>query len=99
MTHSKIVLGLMLAMAAGGARAQTTPRVEDLPDPLESDQRQILAQITDYALKYAQELPDFVCAEVTRHNVDSKGLRAILAWLARSTASSAMPATKEPTKS
>ena len=25
---------------------QTTPRVEDLPDPLESDQRKILAQIT-----------------------------------------------------
>jgi hypothetical protein len=70
--HSKIASGVWLAMAAL-AHAQTTPRVEDLPDPLESDQRKILAQITDYALKYAGTLPDFVCTEVTRHNVDQMG--------------------------
>jgi hypothetical protein len=71
--HSKIVLGVLLAAAARAQTATPAPRVEDLPDPLESDQRKILAQITDNALKYNAQLPDFICAEVTRHNVDQKG--------------------------
>jgi hypothetical protein len=68
----KFVLGVVLTLAVG-AQAQTNLRIEDLLDPSEAEQRKILAQITNNALKYAAALPDFVCTEVTRHNVDQTG--------------------------
>jgi len=73
--NSKIVLTMLLAVSAGtrAQLVQPAPRVEDYPDPLEADQRKILAQITDHAMKYSSELPDFTCEEITRHNVDQKG--------------------------
>jgi hypothetical protein len=70
--YLKVALGVLLALAVR-AHAQTTLRVEDLLDPSESDQRKILAQVTGNALQYAAGLPDFVCTEVTRHNVDQTG--------------------------
>ena len=41
------------------------------PDPQEL--RRILAQITENALSYVQQLPNFVCTQVTRRHVDPTG--------------------------
>ncbi len=58
----------MLAAAAG---AQTA--LDDTPPPAENEEKKILAQITENALKYGKDLPDFVCTKVTRQNVDPSG--------------------------
>jgi hypothetical protein len=61
---------LLLLLAV--ARAQT-PAQDDTIPPLDSEQKEILAHITENAMKYVDSLPDFVCNRITRRNVDSSG--------------------------
>lgn len=58
---------------ASVAWAQAEVRVDDDPAPSDSDQKIIIARITENALKYSQELPDFVCTKLTRHSADATG--------------------------
>jgi hypothetical protein len=55
------------------ACAQAKVPIEDEPPPSESDQKIILARITENALKYPKDLPDFVCSKLTRHSADATG--------------------------
>jgi hypothetical protein len=43
------------------------------PPPIEADQKVILDAIGAQALKYVQELPDFLCNQITRRNIDTSG--------------------------
>ena len=47
--------------------------LEDEPPPSDSDQKAILARITENALKYSTNLPDFVCNRLTRRSADPTG--------------------------
>src|SRR5580704_7074881 len=55
------------------ACAQTKVPIEDEPPPSDSDQKAILARITESALKYSKNLPDFMCNRLTRRSVDPTG--------------------------
>jgi hypothetical protein len=55
------------------ACAQTKVPLEDEPPPSDSDQKAILARITENALKYSKNLPDFVCNRLTRRSADPTG--------------------------
>ena len=61
---------LVLACAAYG---QSTVVMEDLPAPSDSEQKAILSRITENALTYSKDLPDFVCSKLTRHSADPTG--------------------------
>jgi hypothetical protein len=62
--------GVLLAMMAV-SQAQTVTLSDD--PPVDSDQKKIIAQLRENALKYGAGLPDFVCSVVTRHSLDSTG--------------------------
>jgi hypothetical protein len=64
--------GAFLALTCA-ACAQTTVRVEDEPAPSDAEQKTILARVTEAALKYSRDLPDFVCNKLTRHSADATG--------------------------
>lgn len=51
----------------------TTTQVSGPPPPPREKQEQILAQITQYAKTYTQQLPNFICTQVTRRWVDPAG--------------------------
>lgn len=55
------------------ACAQTAAPIEDEPPPSANDQKAILARITEKALKYSRDLPDFACNKVTRRSADPSG--------------------------
>src|SRR5579864_610464 len=64
-------LGVLVAMAAL-AHAQAPP-ADDAPAPPDSEIAKILAQARENALKYSRDLPDFICNQVTRRNLDQSG--------------------------
>ncbi|MGD1092318.1 MAG: hypothetical protein ABSB35_10035 [Bryobacteraceae bacterium] len=64
--------GALLALSVI-ACAQTKVPIEDEPPPSDSDQKAILDRITQNALKYSNDLPDFVCNRLTRRSVDPTG--------------------------
>jgi len=43
------------------------------PPPSSIEQKEILAQITDAALNYSENLPNFICLQVTRRYIDQAG--------------------------
>jgi len=60
---------ILLALAAAAAHAQTDPP----PPPSDADQKKIIADVTAKALEYTKNLPNFICTQVTRRNVDPTG--------------------------
>jgi hypothetical protein len=56
---------ILLALAAVSAYPQA--------DPNEAEQKKLIADITAKALEYTASLPNFVCTQVTRRNVDPTG--------------------------
>ena len=48
--------------------------VPEIPPPSPQEQKRILAETREYALNYTRQLPDFICAQVTRRFVDPAGL-------------------------
>ncbi len=76
-THINIERGLLLIpllLIAAAAHAQTPPPPDDdAPAPSDADQKKILSQITENALKYRLSLPDLVGSRLTRHNADQTG--------------------------
>jgi hypothetical protein len=53
---------------------QPVPAPPAIPPPSLEEQRQIIAQVRDYALNYTKRLPDFICTQVTRRYADPSGL-------------------------
>lgn len=65
----KLTIFLLLA-AAAACRAQEGPA------PLDEDEaKKVIADVRARAVAYSKELPNFVCTQVTRKNVDSTGTR------------------------
>jgi len=46
---------------------------EALPPPSTAEQKQVLAEATNYALNFTSQLPDFICTQVTRRYIDPTG--------------------------
>lgn len=44
-----------------------------IPPPSSIDQKQILDQITEQALNYTDNLPNYICTQVTRRHIDRSG--------------------------
>ncbi len=67
--------GLMTESAALPVAPPPPPKPVYVPPPPPSsiEQKEILAQITDLALNYSQNLPNFICLQVTRRFVDTTG--------------------------
>lgn len=67
--------GLMTESAALPAAPPPPPKPVYVPPPPPSsiEQKEILAQITDWAVNYSQNLPNFICLQVTRRYVDQTG--------------------------
>jgi hypothetical protein len=42
--------------------------------PPEAEQKKILADVTEYALNYTRNLPNFICLQVTRRHIDPSGI-------------------------
>jgi hypothetical protein len=53
--------------------AAPPPPVFILPPPSETEKRAILAEVTRNALEYTDNLPNFICTQVTRRHVDPTG--------------------------
>jgi hypothetical protein len=53
--------------------AEPAPAVVTIPPPSEADQKRILAEITQNALDYTKNLPNFICTQVTRRRYDPSG--------------------------
>jgi hypothetical protein len=51
----------------------TTTQQSGPPPPPSEEQEQILSKITQYAKSYTQQLPNFICTQVTRRWVDPSG--------------------------
>ena len=43
------------------------------PSPDSIEQKKVLGEATDYALNYSQTLPDYICTQVTKRYVDTRG--------------------------
>jgi hypothetical protein len=56
--------------------APLTPKPErpPMPPPPPEEQHRIIEEARDYALNYAERLPDFICTQVTRRYADPSGL-------------------------
>jgi hypothetical protein len=67
-----VQFGAFLALACT-AWSQAEVHVDDDPAPSDSEQKIILARVTENALKYSKDLPDFVCNKLTRHSADITG--------------------------
>lgn len=57
--------------SAAPAAAAPPPRTYATPAP--DEQKQILEQIREYALNYTDNLPNFICDQVTRRQMDPSG--------------------------
>lgn len=55
------------------ASAAAPAPVRTFATPSPEEQKQILEQIRDYAVNYTQNLPNFICDQVTRRQVDPSG--------------------------
>ncbi len=58
------------AAAAGPANMTLSSKAAPIPPPDSVTQQKILDAMKEYALNYTQNLPNFVCVEVTRQAVD-----------------------------
>ena len=63
--------GLPAPASAAAAAPKAAPRTFSTPST--EEQKQVLEQIRDYAINYTQNLPNFICTQVTRRQVDSSG--------------------------
>jgi hypothetical protein len=50
------------------------PVVKPIPPPDSKEQAAVLKDVTEYALLYAKNLPNFICTQVTRRYVDPTGM-------------------------
>src|SRR5579871_5556018 len=50
------------------------PTVVMIPIPDSVEQKRILAEIIENAINYSKNLPNFICTQVTRRNIDPSGL-------------------------
>ena len=48
------------------ARFATVEKPKPIPPPSAEEQAQVLHEVREYALSYSENLPDFICTEVTR---------------------------------
>jgi hypothetical protein len=55
------------------APAAPQPAPPSFATPTSEQQKQILEQIRDYAINYTQNLPNFICDQVTRRQMDPSG--------------------------
>ena len=73
----------MTVESAGLPPADLTPRAASKPNqpppPSKQEQERIIAEARRNALEYTDELPDFVCLQITRRYVDPSGLE--MDWL------------------
>ena len=53
-----------------------------IPAPTDKEQKQILAELRDYALNYTKSLPNFICTQITRRHVDPTGTES---WISDGT--------------
>ena len=60
----------LAAAPAPVVKTQAAPVAAPLASPSETEQKRILAAITEYALNYSSGLPNFVCLQVTKRYVD-----------------------------
>jgi hypothetical protein len=58
------------------AVAAPPPVVAKIPPPSPADQKRILAEVTQNALDYSKNLPNFICNQVTSRYVDTAGSKA-----------------------
>jgi hypothetical protein len=50
------------------------PVAKPIPSPDSQEQASVLKDVTEYALLYAKNLPNFICTQVTRRYVDPTGM-------------------------
>lgn len=62
-----------LPAAPPPAPVQVAPAPAPIPPPTSEEQAEILDQIRAYALNYSNNLPNFLCTQVTRRNIDPTG--------------------------
>jgi hypothetical protein len=46
-----------------------------IPPPSDEEQKELIAQLREYAMNYSKNLPDFLCTQVTRRYADPSGLQ------------------------
>jgi hypothetical protein len=49
------------------------PTIVLLPEPDALEQKRVLAKVTETALSYVQDLPNFICTQITRRHIDPTG--------------------------
>jgi hypothetical protein len=54
--------------------APPPPPPPPIPPPSSEEQARVLEKVREYALNYANNLPDFLCTQVTRRYVDPSGM-------------------------
>src|SRR5579863_9341887 len=54
-------------------RPAPKPVVAQIPPPDSIEQGKILSDIRDYALNYTKQMPNYICVQVTRRDVDPRG--------------------------
>jgi hypothetical protein len=59
---------------AAAAPPPPKPAPVAIPPPSPAEQKRALAEAREYALNYTKRLPDFICLQVTRRNVDPTGM-------------------------
>ncbi len=62
------------ANLAAAAPAPPKPAPAAIPPPPPGEWKRSLAEAREYALNYSKRLPDFICLQVTRRNVDPTGM-------------------------
>ncbi len=56
------------------AVAKAKPPAPPIPAPSAEEQKQLIADLREYAMNYDKRLPDFLCTQVTRRFYDPSGL-------------------------
>ena len=66
---------LVVSSAGLGDAPPPPPKVAavTIPPPSSIEQKQILDQLAEHALNYTENLPNFICTQVTRRHVDPTG--------------------------
>ena len=52
---------------------QPKPAVATIPPPDSIEQGKILDEVREYALTYTKQMPNFICVQVTRRDIDPRG--------------------------
>ena len=75
---AKTVLALKKLVAGSASLSDAPPpppkpvRIE-IPPPISIEQKQILDQVSEQALNYTDNLPNFICTQITNRHVDPTG--------------------------